>query len=103
MSTVGFHRLGHDRAARELHADACELGFSPGVEPFTFFDTVPGGPRAPGVEVRNRRTGNVARFILSARERNAEGELLTWRFTPHPASVAQHPNLDGYTLVVFND
>lgn len=103
MSMITFDRLGHYPKQRELHADACDLGFGPGAEPFTMFDTMPGGPKAPGIVVRNRRTGNVARFLLAGRDRDDEGDIVSWRFTPHPVTLAEHPNLVGYTLIVFND
>lgn len=103
MTSIRFDRLGHDRQQRELAIDACEVGFAPGQEPLAWFDTIPGGPKAPGVEVRNRRTGNVVRFVLRRRDTDPDGDVRAWVFEPCPRSVAQFPNLVGYTLKIYND
>ena len=103
MASVSLKRCGHYPSERRLEADAADLGFAPGKEPFTLFDTLPGAPAAPGVEVRNPRTGNVARFVLARRECDADGDVVAWHFNVHPQTVVQHPKLQGYVLVVFND
>jgi len=53
---------------------------------------------------RSERTGKEVVFFLEHIESHEhECETFFWRFKPSASSCVEHPDLEGWTLVVFND
>ena len=56
-----------------------------------------------GFAVKSSKTGDVVTYAMSHVEKDAEGELLYWRYEPTSESVRKYPFCRGSMIMVFND
>lgn len=55
-----------------------------------------------GLTLINHIRGTRAEFILVAVKKD-EGDIMWWTLLPTVHTVALHPNLEGWSVVIFND
>ena len=56
-----------------------------------------------GFAMRSSKTGEIAYFIVSRAERDADGDMYRWTFIPTDASIYSNPLLTGVMVNVYND
>lgn len=72
---------GNVSFTRRLYDDACDVG----------------------IQVFNPKTGSVTRWYLAGEDKDREGELQATNFRPCSESVRRNPEVEGYTIILFND
>ena len=56
-----------------------------------------------GFAMESAKTGNIVYFSLATAERDREGEMFRWTFTPADQSIYENQLLNGVKVVVYND
>jgi hypothetical protein len=60
-------------------------------------------PLTWGIIIESARTGHYAKFQFVKDSRDAYGDITCWELKPTVATIMNEPQLDGWTLVIFND
>jgi hypothetical protein len=70
-----------NRHLQPLYDDACDVGFA----------------------VKSEHTGEVVTYAMGEVKKDAEGELISWEYTPTTESERKVPACRGTKAIIFND
>lgn len=90
--------VDHSEQQRRLQVEASTLGLRPGHQ----FDRLHDDACDVGIVLQNPRTGNLTRWAHKE-DIDWAGEVGGWVFVPCPETLRKQPELEGYTLTIFND
>jgi phosphomannomutase len=102
MITYSTDRFTVNSVTKTFVAEASDLGAAGQV----LFDQIYSDAADVGLLLRSSKTGSVARFYLETIETTHdtdEGEILNWTLLPTSDAVRQHPALNGWKMIIFND
>lgn len=98
MSHIHSSRMfSYHKEDRTFTTEVSDLGRWP-------FDFVLSGAYAlKGLVMRSAKTGAMASFYIDQEEVDEENDLVCWKLKPTKDALQAYPQLEGVTVVVFND
>ena len=99
MKTYDSTLFFHDTEKKVFIADAAELARCGEA----LFEAPARNHPASGLTIKSAKTGDTADFLIARVERDRDHDISCWLLTPTRATVDAHPELNDYTVTIFND
>jgi hypothetical protein len=95
-----FHSkdFGSSSVSQSMSQEASMLGVKPGVLPYGRLHA-----DSPELGFRMLAENGVETIWIFMHTSTCAGEVQGWRFSPTADTIAKHPYLEGYDLLIIND